>query len=180
MAPVVAECNVRSSLQEVCVAAEKNFPLFSDIKPRLHQSPIPDQQQVLIYLLDITIELTNQNLYLYSFRISEVIMPTNKPTGGTSSSSASRVRTAWFVVLTSVEGGVVELHLGWKYADNSVGLYSNCSKSSKSRPGWGRISDCKFKNIQDDKGDSWGHFIFKNRYKRKPLNWQNSIQHCGK
>ena len=89
------------------------------------------------------------------------------PPRGTSSSSAARVRTAWFVVLTSVEGGVVEIHLGWKYADNSVGLYSNCSKSSKSRPGWGRISDCKFKNIQDDKGDSWGHFIFNNRYEKK-------------
>ena len=81
--------------------------------------------------------------------------------GGTSSSTATRVRVAWFPILVSVENGVKELHLGWKYVDNSVGFYSNSANSSKSRPAWGKIINCRFKVIRM-KDEEINHVAFQN------------------
>ena len=76
----------------------------------------------------------------------------------TSSSATVRVRTAWFLVSTCVDEGVQELHLAWKFADNSVGFY----KGGKSKPPWGKVFSCTYKNIADEQGKSWGHISFSN------------------
>ena len=85
----------------------------------------------------------------------------------TTSSSATRVRTAWFLVVTSVEKDVHEVHLGWKYSDNSVGFYSNSSKGSRTRPPWGKVIDCRFKCIRETLGQAWDHLIFHNGVEKK-------------
>ena len=85
----------------------------------------------------------------------------------TTSSTASRVRTAWFLVVTSVEEDVHEVHLAWKYADNSVGFYSNSSKNSRTRPPWGKVVGCRFKSIRDDQGQAWDHLVFSNGVEKK-------------
>lgn len=76
----------------------------------------------------------------------------------TSSNATVRVRTAWFLVSSCVEDGAQELHLAWKYADNSVGFY----KGGQKKPPWGKVISCTFKNITDEHGKSWGHISFSN------------------
>ena len=89
------------------------------------------------------------------------------PPKRSNSSKADRVRTALFPVLASAEGGVKELHLGWKYADNRVGFWSNSPKSSKSRPAWGNVIGCQFKNTKNDQGEYGDYLVFQNRREKK-------------
>ena len=44
-----------------------------------------------------------------------------------SSSKAARVRTAWFPILVDVKG-TVELNIGWKYTDGTIGSFSDTGK----------------------------------------------------
>ena len=78
------------------------------------------------------------------------------------SSKAARVRTSWFLIVTCVEEGVQELHLCWKYADHSVGFYSNTRKGSSVRPPWGKLVNCLFKNKPDKHGKLWSHHVCNN------------------
>ena len=80
-----------------------------------------------------------------------------------SSSRANRVRTAWFPVILRVEEGVREIHVCWKYADGSVGLYSSSSKTNKSRPAWDYIKDCAFQRTANDKREEHDYFVLQNR-----------------
>ena len=84
----------------------------------------------------------------------------------TTSSQADRPRTAFFLVLVSVGGGVREVHLGWKYADNSVGFYSDIGNRSKNRAPWGNIIDCKFTNKKNEKGEFGDYVVFENRRRK--------------
>ena len=89
------------------------------------------------------------------------MMGPKKLPSATASSAAVRPRTAWFIVILSIEEGANELHVGWKYCDNSVGLYSSSPKGSSSRPAWGKVLECQFKNYSDDQGVQWGHLKLK-------------------
>ena len=100
------------------------------------------------------------------------------------SSKASRKRTSSFPVVVSIGGGVQEVHLGWKYADNSVGFYSSCGNRSKNRPAWGSLIDCKYSYKQNDEGEFGDYLIFTNRSnKRKafrvdelnPYLWEDNL-----
>ena len=79
------------------------------------------------------------------------------------SSRALRCRTAWFPVVLRVEGGVLEVHVCWKYVDGSVGLFSNKAKTCKSRPPWDYIKECKFRTLRNDAGEEHDYFILHNR-----------------
>ena len=79
------------------------------------------------------------------------------------SSKANRVRTAWFPIITDLEGVGKEMHIGWKYYDGSVGLFSDAPKVSKSRPPWGRVIDCTHDSLVNARGESGEYFMFKNR-----------------
>ena len=63
---------------------------------------------------------------------------------------AHRVRKGWFLVLADVEAGSgIELHLGWKYYNGDVGLYSSAGSKSPTRPPWGSVNDCSFVTEQN-------------------------------
>ena len=110
------------------------------------------------------------------------MMVPKKLPSGTTGSAAVRPRTAWFIVIVSVVEAPNELHVCWKYADNSVGFYSSSPKGSPSRPGWGKVLECNFKNYSDEQGIQWAHLKFKvgNWSKQKHSNWLNSIHLCGR
>ena len=79
------------------------------------------------------------------------------------SSSALRVRTAWFPILIKVENGVTECHLCWKYSDGSIGFFSNSDKNSKFRPAWDYIRECYHLSKKDSKGEEHETIVFQNR-----------------
>ena len=86
------------------------------------------------------------------------------------SSHAIKTRTAWFPIVVDVDGSAssLEVHIGWKYYDGSLGLYSNAGKSSKSRPPWGCVIDCSLVTLQNKKNETGLYMKLQNRsYERK-------------
>ena len=57
-------------------------------------------------------------------------------------SQAVRVQTAWFFVIANVNG-VCEVHVGYRYYDQSVGLFSTAPSNSPCKPPWGAIKKCE-------------------------------------
>ena len=64
-----------------------------------------------------------------------------------SSSKATRVRTSWFLIIVDIKDAAKELHIGWKYSDGSIGLFSDAGSESKSRSPWGYVSDCTLQTL---------------------------------
>ena len=83
----------------------------------------------------------------------------------TSSQATTRTRTAHFLVFAKI-GDDYECHIGWKYADNSVGLYSIDKKSSV-RPPWGALIGCSVDVRQNSKQETGVYFNFENERNRK-------------
>ena len=79
-----------------------------------------------------------------------------------SKKTPSRVRTAWFPLLASVGDGPVQLDIGWKYVDGSIGLFSADPKNKTNRRAWGRIIGCKMKQVVQS-GESQECYIFENK-----------------
>ena len=80
-----------------------------------------------------------------------------------SSNATVRVRTAWFPIVVDVNGSNLELHIGWKYSDGSIGLYSAAGNSSKTRPPWGCVMSCSFERRQNKRNESNYYMVIKNR-----------------
>ena len=77
-------------------------------------------------------------------------------------SDAVRCRTAWFIVISQV-GGVYEIHLGYRYYDQTISLYSTAPASSPRKLPWGAIRNCELKqNVKNGKGEDGDYFQFEN------------------
>ena len=84
-------------------------------------------------------------------------------------SQAVRVRTAWYLVIANVNG-VCEVHIGYKYYDQSLGLFSTAASSDPCKPPWGAIRGCKFKsNVRNAKGDIADYYEMENGKGEKRL-----------
>ena len=95
-----------------------------------------------------------------------------------SSSRAARVRTSWFIIIVDIKGAAKELHIGWKYSDGSIGLYSDAGSKSKSRPPWGYVIDCSLQTLTNKRNETSDYMLFKNRaYQKKAFkcNEMNSV-----
>ena len=85
-----------------------------------------------------------------------------------SSSRAARVRTSWFILIIDIKGAAKELHIGWKYSDGSIGLYSDAGSRSKSRPPWGYVIDCSLQTPTNKRNETSDYMLFQNRaYQKK-------------
>ena len=77
------------------------------------------------------------------------------------SSQAVRPRTAWFLIIVKI-GTSFECHAGWKYSDNSIGLFSLAKNSSTTRPPFGALTGCKFEMRKNKKGETNPYFTLRN------------------
>ena len=66
------------------------------------------------------------------------------PSPRDTSSKAVKIRTSWFPIVVNIDGIGKEVHIGWKYADGSVGMYSSDAKTKNAKMPWGCIVDCEF------------------------------------
>jgi hypothetical protein len=82
------------------------------------------------------------------------------------SSNAGRTRTAWFPVIVKLCTSY-DCHIGWKYSDNTVGLFSTAVKTSKTRPPWGALIVCKLEKRTNAKQESNEYFTFENEKNSK-------------
>ena len=84
-------------------------------------------------------------------------------------SDAVRVRTAWFIVISDVNG-VMEIHLGYRYYDQTISLYSTAPASSPRKLPWGAIRNCELKqNVKNGKGEEGDYFQFENERGEKRM-----------
>ena len=84
-------------------------------------------------------------------------------------SDAVRVKTAWFIVISDVDG-VMEIHLGWRYYDQTISLYSTAPANTPRKLPWGAIRNCELKqNMKNGKGQEGDYFHFENERGEKRL-----------
>ena len=85
-----------------------------------------------------------------------------------------RIRKNWFIILVSLGDGPIDVILGWKYVDGSLGLYSSQPASKQERFPWGGVIECKFKRVK--KGlNLEDHFAFENRGREKRYFWLKEL-----
>ena len=75
----------------------------------------------------------------------------------TVSSSASKPRTAWFLIPVKLNN-TYELNIGWRYYDGSVGFYSGADRTSRVRPPWGSVVSCEWNQTTNKKGELGEYF----------------------
>ena len=84
-------------------------------------------------------------------------------------SQAVRVRTAFFFVIANVNG-VCEVHVGYRYYDQSVGLYSTAPSNSPCKPPWGAIKKCELQqDVKNGKGEKADYYQIENEKGEKRL-----------
>ena len=84
-------------------------------------------------------------------------------------SSAVRVRTAWYLVVAKVNG-VVEVHIGYRYYDQSISLYMVPIPGSTMKKPWGPVKGCQFKpNFKNGKGVEADYFFIENEKQGKRM-----------
>ena len=84
----------------------------------------------------------------------------------TVSSSASKPRTAWFLIPVKLNN-TYELNIGWRYYDGSVGFYSGADRTSRVRPPWGSVVSCEWNQTTNKKGELGEYFKFMNETNKK-------------
>ena len=83
-----------------------------------------------------------------------------------SSTRASRPRTAWFLIVVKL-GGTLELDIGWRYYDGSIGFYSDSAKTCSVKPPWGQVVHCEWIETNNTRGELGEYFKFKNEMGKK-------------
>ena len=79
------------------------------------------------------------------------------------SSKAHRVRTGWFLVVVDVEGMGKELHVGWKFYDGKIGLFTTSPKTCKTKSPWGCVMDCSYENVLNENKEPVDYLLIQNR-----------------
>ena len=78
-------------------------------------------------------------------------------------SQAVRTRTAWYLVVANV-GGVKEVHVGYRFYDQSTSLYSTPIPGTTRKMPWGAIKGCEFKpSFKNGKGEVADYFYLENK-----------------
>ena len=73
------------------------------------------------------------------------------------------MRTGWFVLVVDVEGKGKEVHIGWKFSDDKIDMFSSSAKTCKTKMPWGCITDCKYVKLRNGRGEEGDYMMIQNR-----------------
>ena len=65
--------------------------------------------------------------------------------------------------MVDVEGKGKELHVGWKFYDGKIGLFTTSPKTCKTKMPWGCVIDCSFEKILNGNKEQGDYLMIQNR-----------------